>query len=160
MKPEELEFRQRSKESYQRGAFFWIDLANQRLGDFNRQLLALAVVLLPLTASISLSSIKLKDFEKTLLVLSWIALGVSIITGIIQILIDTIYFKDLSRDSSKREKIWSNFSRKVTDLEKETKAIGEVKESGSHDPLKIQASSLFIGLILIMVVAGFILFAR
>lgn len=156
---DETDIKQRSKDSYQRGAFFWIDLANRRLEDFNRQLLSLAVILLPLTSSILLSDIKLKDFEKTFLVLSWISLGVSIIAGFIQIGIDVVYFKDLSRDSSKRERIWSDFFRPITDLERETKALGEVKGSSTHDPLKLQALTLFIGLAFIMLIAGFILFS-
>ncbi len=158
MKLEEIDLKQRNKDAYQRGAFFWIDLANQRLGDFNRQLLSLAVILLPLTASVILSDLKLREFEKTLLILSWVSLGISVVAGLIQILIDTNYFKDLSRDSSKREKIWSDLFRPIADLEKDTKALGEVKGSSTHDPLKLQALFLLIGLVFIMIIAGSILF--
>lgn len=155
----EIDLIQRNKDAYQRGAFFWINLANQRLGDFNKQLLAFAVVLLPLTASIILSRIDLNTFEKTLLVISWVFLGISILAGLIQILIDQDYFKKLSRDSSKREEIWSDLFRPIADLEKDTRALAKVNESSTHDPIKIQAIFLFIGLLLIMISAGSILLA-
>lgn len=160
MSPEQLEFRERNKDSYQKDALFWIDLSSQRLINLNSQLLGFTAILLPLTASIVLSDIKLEEREKWLLVLIWVLLIISIVAGLIQICIDMIYFRGLSRDSSNREKIWSDFSRPIVDLEKQTKKLGQVKESSTHAPLIIQAIALVVGLVVLIFLAGFILFSQ
>lgn len=151
---------QRNKDAFQRAALYWNNLANQRLFDFHKQLLGLATLLLPLTASIVLvESIKLKEFEKTLLLLGWVFLGISIVAGYIQILMDATYFNYLSNDSSQREEIWSS-NKKIEDMEKETQVLGKTSPSSTVTPLWIQTFSIFVGLSLLMVVAGSLLFKK
>lgn len=147
------EIRRRNKDSVQKAAFFWIKLANDRLSEINKQLLSIAFILLPLTGSIVLANKKINFSDKTLLTHGWILLFISIFSGLIQILIDAIYFKSLSRDSSKREKIWSQIDKPISLLASEEKELGEVKGSSTHWPLIIQSFTMFIGLGLIMIVA-------
>ena len=145
--------RQRNKDSVQKAALFWIELANDKLSEINKQLLSLSAILLPLTASVVISPITFREYEKTLMLLGWMFLFSSIIAGFIQIALDAVYFKDLSRDSSKREVLWSDSNRDIRDIEKDVKAIGDTPSSSSHLPLILQSLSISIGLLFIMVVA-------
>lgn len=147
------EIRQRNKDSYQRAALFWIDLANQRLSSFNKQLLTIAAILLPLTASlVAANFIDLRDFEKALLIIVWISLGFSLVGGVVQIIIDANYFKYLSRDSSRREEIWSGNDTNE-EMTKQTKLLGKTEPTSTHIPLWLQAFTLGQGLLLILVIA-------
>lgn len=150
----------RNKDSAQRAALHWNKLANERLFDLHKQLLGLATLLLPLTASIVIvDSVKLLEVEKTLLLLGWAFLGISIIAGLIQLIIEAKYFNYLSNDSSCREEIWSS-ERSIEDMQKETKALGRTNPSSTLIPLSIQTFSIFIGLSLIMIVATFLLLRK
>lgn len=157
----DIEFKLSRKDSYQKDAIFWINLANQREFDFNKHLLSLAAILLPLTASVlALESIKLLQCEKILLMISWVSLGISIISGCIQIWFDSSFFVKLSRDSSAREVIWSNMQLPLSELENRTNQMGKMREKGSVTPLWIQIFALFEGLLLIMFTAASILIRK
>lgn len=104
---------------FQKAALYWNNLANQQIFELNKQLLSLAFIILPLTASIiAVEFIKPREFEKTLLILGWIFLFLSIILGFVQILLDAIYFNYLSNDSSTREYLWSQ-NKENDDIKKE-----------------------------------------
>lgn len=152
------EIRRRNKDAAQRAALFWIELANQRQSEIIRQLLGLSAVLLPLSASIILSNTPLDITEKYLLTSSWILFLISIIAGFIQIQIDSKYFVLLSRDSSKREELWSDSNRSVPTIEKEVASLGKVPGASTSLPQYIQAVTFFIGLILVAIVGALILF--
>lgn len=155
------DIRQRNKDAAQRAALFWVEFANKRIFEINKQLLTLATILLPITASVvGVEFLTLREFEKTMLVMGWILIFISIVTGGIQILIDAKYFLYLSRDSSKREVLWSNSNRNVEDIEKDVKSLGSVPGSSTHCPLVIQALAIFSGLLLIMIVAANLLIRR
>lgn len=149
----DFDYKLRIKEGYSERALFWIDKANQQLSEFNKQLLVLATFLLPLTASVVVTSIKLSESQKIFLMIGWVYLFLSIVSGLIQYFIDANYFKNLSRDSSKREEIWSDLSRPKNQMEKETKDLGKVPEQSSFFPLTLQAFSLVAGIFLIIFVA-------
>ena len=93
-------------------ALFWIDLANKSYFHLRNQLIALATILLPLTASIVIlsndSRVSPNSQEKSLFILGWIFLGVPIVFGLIQTWIDSTFFKDLSGNSSLREHFRNN----------------------------------------------------
>lgn len=150
--PEEEKLRQRNKDSAQNAALFWIKLANDRLSEINKQLLGIALILLPLSGSITLSDETLCYSEKQLLIRGWFLLFISVMLGFVQILVDAFYFKYLATDSSSREFIWSNSSRHVLDSEKEVLMLGKVRAQSTHIPLFFQAVTLFFGLTLIMFV--------
>lgn len=152
--------RQRNKDSAQNAALFWIRLANDRLSEINKHLLGLATILLPLTASIVISPIKFREYEKTLMIIGWVFLFISIIAGFMQIVIDAIYFKDLSRDSSKREVLWSDTNSDIRNIDKDIKALGNTPASSTHIPLILQSLAISLGLFLIMLVAVLLLIKK
>lgn len=152
------EIRRRNKDAAQRHALFWVELANRRQSEVVRQLLGLSAVLLPLSASVVVANIELEKIEKILLFSSWVFFFISIVTGFIQIQLDAWYFVMLSRDSSKREALWSDSGRPISEIEKDVKALGKVPEMSTSLPLRLQALAFFIGLICVASVGGFILF--
>ncbi len=155
------DIRQRNKDAVQRSALFWIKLTNDRLSEINKQLLGLATIILPITASvIAIEFLIPKDFEKNLLIIGWVLMFISIVAGGIQILVDARYFLFLSRDSSSREALWSDPNRSIEDIEKEVKSLGTMPSSSTHCPLVIQALAIFSGLFLIMLVAASLLLGR
>ncbi len=143
------------QESYRSAALHWNNLANQRLFDFNKQLLGLATILLPLTASIIVVD-GVREFEKTLLIVGWIFLGISIITGCIQIMVDAYYFRDISIDSSRRELIFSS-NKTEPEMQAAVEALGKIPAESTDLPITIQVFTIFVGLLLIMIVAGSLL---
>lgn len=144
------QLRQRNKDAVQRAALFWIGLANDRLSEINKQLLAVGFLLLPLSGSVVLADIVICECEKFLLGIGWIFLFISIISGLFQIWVDAIYFKNVSRDSSQREKIWSKSGIPIKDLNKKIEELPVPKVLSTHIPLIVQAVSLLLGLIFIM----------
>lgn len=150
---EDFDYKFRTKEGYSERARFWIDKANQQISEFNKQLLSLATFLLPLTASVVVADLELSGSQKTLLITGWAFLFLSIISGLIQYVIDANYFKNLSRDSSRREEIWSDLYRSKNQLEQETKALGKVPSQSTHIPLSLQTFFIIAGIFLIMFVA-------
>ena len=156
----DIEYKWKNKESYSKRALFWIRLANEKIDELNRQLLGLSFLLLPLTASIAITNIPTKEFQKTLIIVSWFFLFFSIIFGLIQIAIDANYFKLLSRDSSRRESIWADFTQSISNLERKTKSLGYMQGSSTFVALCFQIFTIFIGILLIMIVAGTILITK
>lgn len=150
----------RNQEKFGSAALFWIGLANQQLFELNKQLIGLAIVVLPLTASIIAVDLTLREFQKTLILISWVFLFISIISGFIQLFVDVLYFKYLSNDSSKRQEIWRRTDIKTEEKERATDALGKVKESSTHVPLYLQAFSIVFALILIMIVASSFLISK
>ena len=145
---------------YQKAALYWNNLANQRVFELNRQLLALATIILPLTASIiAIDFIKPREFEKTLLLIGWVFLFLSIILAFVQIWIDANYFSYLSQDSSTREELWSH-DRENEKIKKDVDALGKVKGSSTFIPTIFQAFFVFTGLLFIMIVASSMLLRR
>lgn len=154
---DDLDYKLRTKEGYSKRALFWIEKANQQLSEISKQLLVLAIFLLPLTASVVVTSVKLSESQKTFLKIGWAYLLLSIVSGLWQYFIDAKYFKDLSRDSSRREQIWSDLRRSRNQMEQETKDLGKVPEQSTFFPLTLQALSLAAGIILIIFVASTLL---
>lgn len=154
------EIRQRNKDAAQNAAFFWIQLANDRLSEINKQLLGIASILLPLTGSITLADIKLHQSEKNLLTISWVLLFISIAAGFWQIVVDAAYFRDLSKDNSTREVIWSDTKLPFTKMDKKIRKLGHVSSSSTHIPLIVQGITISTGLLLIMWVAYRLLFIK
>lgn len=144
--------RQRNKDSAQRAALFWIKLTNERESEIVRQLLALAAIILPLSASILLANITLLQIEKVLLMACWILLFVSIIAGFIQIIIDTRYFLKVSRDSSIRERLWSSTNRSIKDIDNDIVKLGEIPGSSGDWSLIIQGVAFFLAILLLLAV--------
>ena len=109
------------------------------------------MLLIPLSATvITLKNFEINDFEKTLLERSWVLIFLSIILGFIQIIIDSLYFKNLAYDNNQKAKIWSCVGRSNKILESETKKINPTKDSSTHIPLILQAISIFLGLSMII----------
>lgn len=153
------ELRRRSKDAAHQAAFEWIRYANERLLEINRQLLGVATILLPLTGSIVLAPIKIGESEKTLLIVGWVSIFISIIVGFIQLTIETAFLKRWARYESKREEIFSDPNRSYEDMIKEAQLLQSPSEASTHIPLAIQIFTLFGGLILVMAVAiGILLF--
>ena len=152
------EIRHRNKDAAERAALFWIQLANERQSEIVRQLLGLSSVLLPLSASIVISKVILNQIEIHLLVLSWILFLSSIAAGFIQIYLDSKFFVMISRDSSKRQELWSEGRRSVLSIERDVEALGKVSGESTSLPQKVQAVTFFLGLIFLMIVGSLILF--
>lgn len=149
---ENEQIRQKNKDSNQKIALHWNQFANERLFEISKQLLAIAFIILPLTGSIVLSDKMISPENIRLLVLGWISLFVSIISGFINFWIEANYFHDLSNDSSKRELLWSDSNRKVSEIEKDIKKLGTTEPNSSFLPLIMQGSFLCLGVFLIMLV--------
>lgn len=142
---------------FQRVALYWNNLANQQIFEVNKQLLAFATVILPLTASIVvIDTIQLREYEVTMLIFGWIFLFLSIISGIIQVWIDARYFNYVSNDSSSRERLWSR-DKDNNEIKKEVEQLGSIKPSSSAIPTLFQGFFVFFGLLIIMLVAVSIL---
>ncbi len=144
---------------FQKAALYWNNLANQQIFEVNKQLLALATIILPLTASIvTVQFITLREYQKVLLILSWVSLFASIFSGLIQIRIDALYFQYLSNDSSSREKFWAENDNERA--REKVNALGETKSGSSFTPTYFQVFFVSVGLLFIMIVAVSILLAR
>ena len=159
---EDLDLKLRNSESYKEDALFWIELANKSLLVLNKQLFTVAIFLLTGTISIVIADfgIKITDPDKLLLKASWIFLLVSLIMGLVQIWVDAYYFKYLQQDSTRRQSIWSNLYKPVSELEAETRGLDYTDPSGLHIPFVIQAFTVFAGVLLISVVTISILGSR
>lgn len=142
---------------FQKAALYWNNLANQQIFELNRQLLGLATVILPLTASIVvIDTIQLREYEKTMLVFGWVFLFLSIISGLVQVWINAKYLNCVSNDSSNREFLWSQ-DKDNEEIKKEVNRLGGIKPSSSHIPIAFQAFFASFGLLVIMLVAMSIL---
>ena len=151
---EDVEEKRWHLERFNNSALYWNNLANQRIFELNRQLLYISTLLLPVTASIiTIDNIVLREFEKTLILLGWIFIFLSIIIGLVQVWIDSGYFAYLSNDSSRREEYWSKNepNSKIKEL---VKLLGKTQSSSSMAPTYFQAILTFTGLLFIMVVAA------
>lgn len=145
---------------FQKAALYWNNLANQQIFELNKQLLAFATIILPLTASITvIDSIKLREYQIMLLILGWISLFLSIISGFIQIWIDAKYFNYVSNDSSTREFLWSQDedNNKIKDA---VDKLGHIKPSSSPTPTYFQIFFVLTGLLMIMTVAVSMLISK
>jgi len=150
MKRSDEELRRRNKDSFGKAALYWISLANERLFEISKQLLGIALILLPLTGSVILADVKLTHADLKLLVYGWIALFVSISAGFLNYWIEAKYFKYLSNDSSTREEIWSNTTESIKHMDEKTRKLGRTKANSSFIPTAIQGASLLIGLFIII----------
>lgn len=138
---------------FQRAALYWNNLANQQIFELNKQLLGLATIILPLTASVVvIEIIKLREYEKTLIIMGWICLFLSIVLGLVQICIDSVYFNYVSNDSSSREKLWAQ-DKDNNQIKEEVERLGSIKPSSSPTPTLFQVFFVFSGLLIIMLVA-------
>lgn len=150
-----------NQERFSSSAKFWISLANQQLFELNKQLLSISFLLLPLTASILLvETLILREYQKTLLGLSWIFLFISIVFGLLQIVIDAFYFKSLSRNNSQKEVVWHQRNKTSEQKEKETEALGGVKETSTFIPLIGQTFTIIVAILLVMSVATSLLVSK
>ena len=135
-------------------ALFWIKLANKCHFDLKKQLLGLATILLPLTASIVVVPIDTIDIvgqDKNLIISGWLFLALSIILGLVQTKKDIDYFVRQSRDSNLREHLRNVLPG--NSAEKAVSALPSVPPQSTHAPLYFQAIALLVGLLLIMSVA-------
>ncbi len=141
-------------ERFNNAALYWNNLGNQRIFELNRQLLYISTLLLPITASIiTVDSIKLREFEKTFILLGWIFIFTSIIVGLIQVWIDAHYFVYLSNDSSTREEYWSK-DEENKKIKEWINLLGKTRPSSSIVSTYFQAFLTFTGILLIMIVAA------
>lgn len=136
-------------------ALFWINLANESYFHLRNQLITLATLLLPLTASIVIlskdSKVLPSSQEKNLLIIGWILLGASIVFGLIQTWVDSTFFKGLSGDSSLREHFRNNLPGALAD--RVIKLLPHTPSKSTHWPLFFQTLTLLGGIIFIMFVA-------
>lgn len=144
--------RRNNKNNYQKAALYWNQLANERLFEISKQLLAVGFIILPLTGSIILSNKTITSTSMTLLVIGWVFLFISIISGLFNLWDEAKYFNYLSSDSSRRELISSDPNRSEAEIDEEIKNLGTTKSASSFYPLIIQALTLFLGAMLIMIV--------
>lgn len=155
----DIEERRFNIERFTTAALYWNSLANQRYFELNKQLLSLASILLPLTASIALvKPSPLNNVLRSLLVVGWGSLFTSILFGLFQIWKDTNYFAYLMADSSLREKFWCNPQMSNAEKEKAVDVLGETKSRGNIYPLFLQILFLLIGLLFIMIAAILLLY--
>lgn len=154
------ELRRRNKDAAHQSAFHWISLTNKRVLEVNKQLLSLATVLLPLTGSIAAiqSRMDIGKSGRLLLIEGWSLLFASIIAGFIQLVIEISFLKRWAEYESKRESTFSNPNLPLENMEKDAQNLPIPSKSSSHIPLIFQAVSLFVGLVLIMLVALRLLF--
>lgn len=154
MDKEDRNFKERLKLG--NDALFWINLANDCYFHLRNQLIVLATILLPLTASVVVIPKDSKSIliaqEKTLFIYGWLFLGISICLGLIQAWIDANFFRKLSNDSSLREHFRNSLSADQAD--NAVRLLPPVQSSSSHFPLFFQAIFLFGGILLIMSVAA------
>lgn len=139
---------------FQKTALYWNNLANQQIFEINKQLLAFATIILPLTASIVvIDTIQPREYEVTMMIFGWIFLFLSIISGLIQAWMDARYFNYLSNDSSSREQLWSQ-NKDNGEIKKEVEQLGNIKPFSSSIPTLFQIFFVFSGLLIIMLVAA------
>jgi hypothetical protein len=156
--PEDEKLRQRNKDSFQNTALYWNKLANDRIFEISKQLLAVALIILPLSGSIILTYKRIDSNEKSLLFYTWILLLASIVSGFYHLWTEAKYFHYLSNDSSTREEIWSDTNRSIQDLNKDTIKLGKTRPGSSNIPLIIQVATLFLGVILILFIVNSMLY--
>lgn len=138
---------------YQRASLYWNNLSNRQVFELNKQLLALATIILPLTASVVVvDTIQLREYEVTLLIFGWVFLFLSIASGLVQIWIDAKYFNYLQNDASTREQEWSQ-DKNNNEIKKEVRQLGMTEPSSSFVPTLSQVLFIIFGLIIIMSVA-------
>ncbi len=150
----------RNKDNAHQSALFWIELANNRLTNICNHFISLAAILIPLSASLVISNNILNFNEKIMLVSTWITLFFSIVFGFLHQLLDVQFFVYLSRDSSKREELWSNTNRGYAQVLKDVLALGTTKNASSHLPLVLQGITFMIGIILISFIGISLLFKQ
>jgi len=159
------DFRSHNKETHQKAAFYWNSLANDREKKLVVTLINLATFIVSVTAGVvALSS---KDFailftplNKWLIVCAWVLMFFSIVLGLIQIMLDTKYFKYLSDDENSRVRIWSQSEKREDLIRGEISKLGSTKPSSGHLALIIEANLLVLGLLLILVTAISILVTK
>jgi len=144
-------------------ALFWNRLANDSYFQFRNQLIILATILLPLTASvvaIPKANLEIQLIDKILLILGWICLGASIVFGLIQHWIDTVFFVELSADSSLREHIRKNLKVNIDIVDRVIDLLPTTKSKSAHWALIFQVLFLFGGILVIMSSAVVILLRK
>lgn len=152
----EEEIRRRNKDTHLNSARYWVGLANQQSFEINKQFLTFAALLLTLsTSAIALvnansSSNQLTDVDKVLLLASWVFLILSLISGIIQIVVDVKFFIYLCVDESKRERIWSQMGKSNETLNEEEQALGSTDKSSTFIPLILQGVFLTLAIVFLM----------
>lgn len=154
---EEEQIRQRNKDAYQSAAIYWNGLANERLFEISKQLLAVAFILLPLTGTILFSDKMLSPRDSFLLVLSWVIILSSIILGFITFWLDSSFFQELSKDSSQRTVIWSDPLVSINKMYDETSKLEQTKPNSTFIPLILQGATLFIGVVFVLLVVHHLL---
>lgn len=161
----EEEIRQRNKDTHQKSARYWIGLANSQAFEINKQFLTFAALLLTLSTSIialnnpnNLNYFKLSEIEKAFLLIVWFFLIISLISGIIQIIVDVNFFVYLCRDEGKREATWSQLGKSIAQLWDEEKAIGRTKKNSTFLPLILQGVFLSLAICFLIVIGIFILY--
>jgi hypothetical protein len=152
------ELRQRNKDSFQNAALYWNQLSNERLFEISKQLLGIAFIILPLTGSIVLSDKTISTLDSKLLILGWISLFTSIISGFYNFWEEAKYFNYLSNDSSTREAIWSDTNVNTEEMNRKTEKLGKTRPNSSFMPLLVQGAALFLGVFLIMIVVYNLIF--
>lgn len=142
-------------------ALYWNKMANDKLSEIDKQLLTIAFVLLPLTASVLGLNINLNDVLKTILIGGWIFTFVSIICGFVHIIIEADFFRKYLDYNTHRSTIYhKNLDKTLSTVEAKIEKLQSPSASSGHLFLILQGISISIGLLLIMIVAGFLLIMK
>lgn len=150
--------RQRNTDRYHNAALYWNKLANERLFEVSKQLLAISLVILPLTGAIVLADKTINAKEGSLLLYGWGLLFISVGSGFYNFWTEAQYFNYLSKDSSTRESISSDPNLSGEEIDKRITKLDKTKPNSSFVPLIIQAGTLLVGVFLIMLVIYHLLF--
>ncbi len=102
------------------------------------------------------------ELFKILLLISWVFIFASVIFGLIQILIDLIYFDEEIVSLSKRTELFSIIPIRDSDLKKNIEEVernrNNFKRHSSHVMLLLQSIFVSTGFILILITAALMLF--
>ncbi len=145
-------------------SLYWNKMANDRLSEINKQLIALATILIPLTASVLVINQSINNVLRTLLIGSWVFLFASVATGFVQIIVDGKFYKKYCNYEASRSQIYHESMRLRRDdidaIEERINGLGSLLVSSGHLFLVLQGIPIIIGLLLIMGVAGTLLIAK
>jgi len=150
------ELRKFNQETSNQASFHWNNLANQEGIEFNKLLLTLATLIVPLSfIPISNNGVySFSFFDKVLIICSWILLIVSIIFGAIQFYKYFEFHDNLALRENKRTKVFSNSLVGLTLFNARNNFNKMCEESNKIENGPKKASRFFLKLQIILLLIG------
>jgi len=150
-----------SKENHFSRANLWIKETNNTEASLQNISFTLAVFLFTFSSPIFIQTKILGDTEKTLLIIAWLLLLLSLTAGIVNVTTSIKYFAKSAERENKAEKLWSRSFMTEDEYNETVKETARLFYSFSpHSnliPLILQVTFLIMAFILILLTAIFVL---